>query len=358
MISRSRSTRSTALALLAATVLGNVERDAAAAPRTSSLAWVRMPGAEACIDARTLAQAVERRLGRAAFVPPTRGDVVIEARIEHMQSPEAFRATVTLFDAANARLGVRELQTAGAECRAIDDELELVIALLIDPDATISPATPAPAPAPPLEPAPPAPHRDTLSPAPPAPAVPPLRLPPPLEPIPPFRLGVAASAVVGLGLVPGPADIGIALHMHLTPRRGPSFELGGAVWASPVVNIVRGAPAFSLAYGSLSVCPLHAARGKSALAACLGVMLGSLRVDSVDLPSEYRRERLVLDLDLSARLRHRLVGPLFGSVGLGVAVPTLRDIFYLTDAAGMRHDVFQASLVAGILDAGLGLELP
>lgn len=356
MISRSRST---ALALLAATALGNVERNADAAPRTSSLAWVRMPGAEACIDARTLSQAVERRLGRAAFVPPTRGDVAIEARVEHVQSPEAFRATITLFDAAGARLGVRELQTAGPGCRAIDDELELVIALLIDPDAAISPlATPAPAPAPPLAPAPPAPHRDTLSLAPPAPVVPPLRLPPPLEPIPPFRLGVAASAVVGLGLVPGPADIGLAIYTHLMPRRGPWFELGGALWASPVVSVVRGAPAFSLAYGSLSVCPLNAARGKSVLAACLGVMLGSLRVDSVDLPSEYRRERLVLDLDLSARLRHRLVGPLFGSVGLGVAVPTLRDIFYLTDAAGVRHDVFQASLIAGILDAGLGLEMP
>ena len=134
--------RSAARALLAAGVMVALAPRADAAPRTSSLAWVRMPGAETCIDARALAQAVELRLGRPAFVAPTRGDVAIEARIERLQSPDAWHATITVFDDAGARTGLRELRTDRAECRAIDEELELVIALLIDPSAGLAPPAP------------------------------------------------------------------------------------------------------------------------------------------------------------------------------------------------------------------------
>jgi hypothetical protein len=152
--------------------------------------------------------------------------------------------------------------------------------------------------------------------------------------------------------------VGVAIRAHVAPPRGPSFALGGFLWASSVVKTVGGSPAFSLAYGSLSVCPFDVALGGNGLSACLGVLLGSLRVDSVDLPSKYRQEQLVLDLALDAHLRRRFVGPLFGGVGLGIAVPTVRDLFYYTDAAGARHDVFQASPIAVIFEVGLGLELP
>lgn len=87
-------------------------------------------------------------------------------------------------------------------------------------------------------------------------------------------------------------------------------------------------------------------------------MLGSLRVEGSALASKFRQEQLVFDLSLDARARQRLVGPLFGAIGIGIAVPTVRDVYYVIDAAGARHDVFQVSPVAAILDVGLGLELP
>jgi len=39
-------------------------------------------------------------------------------------------------------------------------------------------------------------------------------------------------------------------------------------------------------------------------------------------------------------------------------VPIVRDLYYVADAAGVRHDVFQASPVAATLDLALGFELP
>ncbi|WP_044965555.1 MULTISPECIES: hypothetical protein [Sorangium] len=72
------------LARLAALVaLVAAERPAAASSgeKTASLSWVRLAGAEACVGARTLAQAVEARLGRAALVSAARADLTIEGRI-------------------------------------------------------------------------------------------------------------------------------------------------------------------------------------------------------------------------------------------------------------------------------------
>jgi hypothetical protein len=348
-----RRPRSAAVALLTAAALaGGASRAAAdgSPARTSSLAWIRMPGAESCIDARALSQAVELRLGRAAFVVPTRGDVAIEARIERLYDPDAWHATITVFNETGARTGLRELRTDRAECRAIDEELELVIALLIDPSAAL---------APPIAPGTPAPLPFTPVAARPAEAPQPLQCPPPPpSPSEPWRVGVAAGPIVGFGLLPSAVGVGLAIHARLAPPRGPSFELGGSLWADSTVQISSGDRSFSLAYGWLSVCPVDLALGGNTLSACLGAQLGSLRVGAVGVPSKYYQEQLLLDVAADAGVRRRFIGPLFGRLGLGIAVPTRRDRFYFTDAAGARHEVFQASPVTGLADLALGLELP
>ncbi|WP_437307147.1 hypothetical protein [Sorangium sp. So ce388] len=354
--------RSAALALLVGAALGTFDCPANAGPRTSSLAWVRMPGAEACVDARTLALAVERRLGRVAFVPPTLGEMAIEGRIERSQGGGVWRATIRVFGAGGTAIGSREIEADQVDCRAIDDQLELVIALLVDPDAALvlpraagSPAASAGGGASgagaPVRPAP-------LPPAAPAAAALPACPPAPAAPSASWRVGGAVEAVGGLGLLPGPASLGIGVRAHATPPSGPGFELGGVLWASPNVRDAPGSPAFSLAYGSLSVCPIEIARGGTALSGCVGAMLGSLRVEGSAVPSRFRHERLVFDLSLDTRARRRLVGPLFGAVGLGIAVPTVQDVYFYTDASGARHDIFKVSPVSAILDLGLGLELP
>lgn len=318
-------------------------------PRTSSLAWVRLPGAEACIDMRSLAEAVELRLGRPAFVTPTRGDLAIEAQIAPAQGGPGWRATILVVDAKGQPVGQRELQSDRAECRAIDEELELVMALLIDPSAGLAPPL-----APPRLPLLP-PHLAIARPvvvA--APACP----PPPPPPAHPWRGGVLAGPIASLGLLPSSVGVGLQIRAHVAPPRGPSFELGGSFWLDSPVRTAHAEPAFSLAYGWLSVCPVDVDVRGSALSACLGAQLGSLSVSAAALSSAYHQEQLVFSLAAEGRLRRRIVGPLFGGLGLGLAVPTRRDRFYFTDGAGARHDVFQASPIAALLDLGLGLELP
>lgn len=346
-----RAPRSLAIAsLCAALILGAVAaaRADAPPPRTSSLAWVRLPGAEACIDMRSLAQAVELRLGRPAFVAPTRGDLAIEARIGPAPGAEGWRATITVVDAAGQRVGLRELSSDKLECRSIDDELELVMALLIDPSAALAPPVIAQEPlvSQPIALAPP---RAPL----PAPVC------PPLAPSPtPWRVGVEAGPIASLGLLPSGVGVGVQLRAHVAPPRGPSFELGGSFWLDSAVHTTHADPAFSLAYGWLSVCPVDVEVGGNGLSACVAAQLGSLSVSAPALPSAFHQEQLVFSLAAEARLRRRFAGPLFGGLALGLAVPTVRDRFYFTDPAGARHDVFQAAPIAALLDLGLGLELP
>ncbi|MFS8070967.1 MAG: hypothetical protein ACMG6S_31760, partial [Byssovorax sp.] len=187
---------------------------------------------------------------------------------------------------------------------------------------------------------------------------PPPRFPPAPAPGEPWRVGVAAGPIGVVGLLPSAVGVGLAIRAHVAPPRGPSFELGGSLWADSMLRTGVGDRTFSLAYGWLSVCPLDLARGGTALTACLGAQLGSLRVSGVDIPSKYRQEQLVVDIAAEARVRRRFVGPLFGGLGLGIAAPTVRDRFYFIDAQGARRDVFQMSPVAALFDVALGLELP
>jgi len=337
----------------AALALGGASDAEAEVPsaRTASLAWLRLPAAESCIGARDLALRVERRLGRAVFTPPTGGDIAVEGRIERIEARSAWHASLAVRDEAGHVLGVRDLERAGADCHAIDDELELVLALLIDPRAPIAPppASPRPLPAAPVSPlAAPLPASLPLAPS--CPPAPPQSAP--------WRGGVEAGPVVGFGLLPSTAGVGIAIRAHLAPPRGPAYEIGGAFWFDSHANERSISAIFSLAYGWASVCPVDALLGRTRATVCVGVQLGSLRADGTGLATPQHQEQLFFEPSLDARVRQRIVGPLFAGLGAALAVPTIRDRYYFTDAQGTRQDLFQAAPITGLLDLALGLELP
>ncbi|KYF67564.1 hypothetical protein [Sorangium cellulosum] len=349
--------RAAGLALVAA-ALAAAARPARASSgeQTASLSWVRLAGAEACVGARALAQAVEARLGRAALVSAARAELTIEGRIEPVGSG-GWRAVLAVADADGALLGTREIATASPRCGAMDDELALAIALMIDPSAKLSPGAPPPLTAPAPLPAPsPAPAT-----APPPPAVivqrvlvpvPPAAPPPPA----PWRVEVGAGPLLGLGLLP---SLGVAatVRARLTPPRFLSFEVGGVVWLPDEATSGASATRFSWGEGFVSACPV-ALGSATRLSACAGVRLGALRVGGVGFSVDHADERLTAAGALDVRLTRRLVGPLTAGGGLGLIVPIVRDTFYYTDAQDQTREVFQMAPLAGTADVLLGVELP
>jgi hypothetical protein len=351
-----RCPRLSAIAIGAAIAASTAPVRAEGAPRTSSLGWVRLAGAESCIDARALAQAVEQRLGRAVFVSPAQADVQIEGRIEPAPLGQGlgwpgFRAHLTLTGANGAVLGTRELEALPHEgnvsCRTLDEQLALVIALLIDPDAALGPR---PAPAPPA-----APRVVVERVFVPVPVTPP---PPPRSP---WEESLAIGAASGLGLLPG-ATIALSLRADLTPPKLFPFEIGGAVWldarAEPPGSSgsTKGAM-LALAYGMIGACPLFHRSGGTRLAGCAELGVGAVRSVGYGFNKEsgVAAEQPVVNAGLAGRVTQTIVGPLEIGIGLSLVVPLRRARFYYVDAANEERELFRTAPVAGLFDAAVGL---
>jgi hypothetical protein len=294
------------------------------APRPPSLSWVRLPGAEACIGSRALAIAVERRLQRQVFVPPSRAAVMVEGRIEHTSAPEGFHAVITVSDEAGVALGNREIRSGAPSCAAMDDDLALVIAVMIDPDASLAPLPPAPPP-------------------------PPAALPPPS-----WRVSLQGGGMAMLGLLPRVSG-GVLIRSHVEPPRFWAFEVGGVLF--PAVEAVQGVSgaSFQIAEAFVSVCPLTLRAFGGALSACAGVQVGSIRAGGFGVDAGSAQEQVLFNVALEGRVRRRLVGPLVVAAGLGLVVPTVRERFSSTT---LGTDIFTMAPVAGAVDLSLGVEFP
>jgi hypothetical protein len=314
-------------------------------PRLASLAWVRSPGAESCAGPLALSQAIAQKLGREALAAPSRASLAIEGHVERVDPGGTWRVTLAVVSEAGEVQGLRELRSAAPDCRALDEEIALVIALLIEPGAVIGPA-PASTPVP-----------SVPSAAPPAPL--PAAPPAPLPPAEPWRIDAQAGLIGGVGgLLPGVAAAGIAVGAHLTPPRWPALEVGGAFWPSRTAVKASVGASFSLGWGSLSICPLDLKGAANGLRLCLGGALGALVADTVGLSPAARKDRWVFYPDAALRYQRRIFGLLTVSAGAGLLVPIERASFYYLDASGMRQNVFQQGPIAGTLDLAVGVRFP
>jgi hypothetical protein len=323
-------------------------------PRLASLAWVRSAGAESCIGPAALSEAVAKKLGREAIATPSRANLAIEGHIERVSAGGPWRATLAVVSETGQIQGLRELHGAEPDCRTLDESLALVIALLIEPGAILTPE-------PRLPEAPPSP----LATPPPFPAVPlrpvltseaPVVEPKPAPSAQRWPFAVGAGVLEGIGLLPGAAFPGIALVARFTPPRWPEIELDAAYW-TPRSSGTPGA-AFSLGWGSISLCPLVLVAGANELRLCPAVVFAGLVAQTTGLAPTLTTARFVFYPEVTFRYTRRIFGPLMASAGASTLVPTERASFYYLDAAGTRRDVFQQSPIAGTFDLAVGVGFP
>lgn len=103
---------------------------------------LRWAAPEGCIQAAELAERIEGRAGRPLFV--SSGRLLIDGVARRQDAGYRFR--LTLLDTTGRVLGSRELDSATADCRALDDKVLLVAMLLIQPRLVAStPVSQAPA---------------------------------------------------------------------------------------------------------------------------------------------------------------------------------------------------------------------
>jgi hypothetical protein len=327
-----------------ALAVGATAPAANAAPRTASLGWVRLQGAESCTGTRALAEQVEARLGRPVFASAARADVAIEGRIE--RDPDGgWRATIAITAGDETTPRTRELRSYAPSCRDFDGELALVISVMLDPEAPLPsspegprgpeapgwfPPPPVPAPLPPS--APPAPLKVAVSPE-------------------GWRAASQAGAVIGLGLLPG-LGTGVTLREQLAPPvRWAMFELGGTLWFPARTSGSTTGATFWLAEGHASLCPLSTVSGRFWLAACAGARAGAMRATGFGFSGmDEQQTRATFAASLEAWARVRLIGPLAAGVGVGSLVPVIRTTFCFdcgSAPVAAGQTVFQMSPLAG-----------
>jgi hypothetical protein len=323
-----------------------------AAPRTSSLSWVRLPGAEGCVATQLLARAAEQRLGRSVFVSAAQADVSVEGRIEPGRTKKGFRATITLRDAKGAVLGTRELARPEPSCDAMTEPLALVIAVMIDPDAALGPKPP---------PSPPVPVPVPALPLPPAPAPPPPPPPPPRAPKPadPWLFEGSAAFVTALGLQPQPS-LGVGVNAILEPPRFVPLEGFGAIFFDSTASGDNGSTmTLDVAYVGSGLCPLRWRGQALHLFACVESHVGLTRARSSGFASSPTEAfRPTVDSALSGRATLRIGGPFALRAGVAAVLPWLRYRYTYERDDGSRGTTFLASPVAAVIDVGVGLALP
>lgn len=279
----------------------------------SSLAWVRLDGAESCVAATELAVAIEQRLGRAVFVAPADAEIAVEGRVERAEG--AWRAVVRLTDATGAILGDRTVESRAESCDELGRVAATVIALMVDPLT-------APEPPPPVE------------------------LPPEVPPTATWKLEVDGSLIAGLGIAPGIA-VGGYSALIVTPPAFVAFVVDGALVPFARASVGEDHAILTRMVGGAQLCPL--AVGDGDLLGCLGGDVGVMFASNSNQPVG-ATERVLADAHGSIRYRGDLVHGFVWAVGLHGVVPFRRAAFESGEG-----QLYRAPAYGGFVDLGLGV---
>ena len=338
-----------------------------------------MPGAESCVPTQELARDVELRLGRRVFVSASQADVSIEGRVERRAQQNRWHATIILRDANGTTQGTRVLDRTDASCDGLREQLALVIAVMIDPDAALAhPVEPQPAPtstqSPPTQPAPtpaapiPAPPATTSSPQkdlpPPSAANPPANAPASKKQADPWFAEASAAAFAAAGLTPNlAAGVGASTLLE-APKIPIALDGSAAIFFDNTATVTspNGAAAattFTLAYLSGGLCPVRARGERLHVFACLVSQLGFLRARSQGFAVATDDKLAVLyNIGIEGRASLRIAGPFAVRAGFSGVVPIVRSPFLYERGDGTSATLFQVAPIALTGDLGIGFEFP
>ncbi|RLB57111.1 MAG: hypothetical protein DRJ42_01400 [Deltaproteobacteria bacterium] len=339
------------LAAAPALAQGGPEAQASTASRTSSLSWVRLPGAEDCATAPELARAVEARLGREVFVAPRNAELSVEGRVAPGDGG-GFTATFAVATAGGEVLGERELGTESEDCSELTATVAFVVAVMIDPDAEERDA----------------PEPDTA----------------PSEAEPPVETDAAAAAAAGNGQEQnqeqnqepritdeaalsgwsGEIDGGLGVAVGLVPEptiggfgaiviQTPWFiaaEFNASLYPYSPQSVGTGDVHWLTAFGGFLLCTAELGLGAIGLRGCAGGEIGFLRIGGVVDPPQ---DHIVGHVLVRARLAYRPWKGLVVWTRPTLAINPATDPYgYATSPTATAG--YTPETVAGIFDLGVG----
>ncbi len=282
-----------ALAITLAVVGERALARADAPPDTASLGWSRLPGAEGCATSIELGERMEAILGHRVLVAAPEASMAIEGRIE--PSGAGFRATIVVSRRGGEREGERVFSHEGPDCRDATEPLALVLALLVDPEASPLERREAPHP--------------LASRAQRSPSVP-TSIDDASDPHDAPRLVLDLGAGVSLLATPFVAPVGrITLHLVFPGLRAFPLAIIATGWTAPFSRAEApdgGALDLLLAAGGLGVCWMPRIEAWLEGSICLLADVGAALVVGTRALVPDERERVLVFGDVLFALRARL----------------------------------------------------
>lgn len=120
------------LLLVLAILLSTRNVTAQQRPSMVALYWTRFPGAESCLNQRTLEKSIEKRLGRKVFTAQSDADIIIRGNISRADSSENWQVSFRMLDATGRLLGERNVVIRARNCGNVDDAISLVFTLMVE----------------------------------------------------------------------------------------------------------------------------------------------------------------------------------------------------------------------------------
>lgn len=344
-----------ALALGAALAGSGVAR-AEAAGSGPELRWEAPAG---CPDEAQLRERLDGMLARAS--PERRDAPQLRA---HARVQETSPGRFTLALEITTRDGVSARAIEAASCVELADATALLIAMMIDPAAAID-AEPPPLPPPPPPPPTDVPEETEPSPPPTTEAPPTEHAPEEAAPHPPPERPPATRAAIGADLALGGAGLpgfgagfGLSVAVLRTHLRGELFGRTHLPRTRALPGLEEGGAAvrYQLAGGGVRGCGVGrvGARARVELFGCLGVELGAMRGEGIDLPVSASRTLLwaaaLVTPGLAVALAPRLALVARADLGVALARPRFAVLNY--------GDVYRAPPLSYVVSLGLELRLP
>ena len=284
---------------------------------------------------------------RNVLVSPSAADVSIEGRAEPLaKSPGRFRLVVAGSRRDGSSIGERELVSTESDCRALDDSLVLVIALMIDPNAELqAPPAKESGPPPPAEPHVVVHERVVVH---------EIREREVSTPSAPWLVDGALSGVLGIQRMPGTSP-GLAVGVRLGPSRASAFELSLGALPSTSLEVGGRSVDYSLIEGGLAYCPSLSLARRFELGGCVGARLGNVHVRGHGFAPDAESDRPLVDLALGARALVFAFDSFFLSATASALAPLVRQRTTVAVATRAPQVLDDRSPVGAEVALGIGL---
>jgi len=175
--------------------------------------------------------------------------------------------------------------------------------------------------------------------------------PPPPEPTLRIGAGVKVLALIDAGL---PVDLGLTYFFdNTTELRLGERDLGLVPLAVTPYPPGGSRTSFSVVQANADVCPFVHDLAPGALAGCAGVYGGLLTAKPEGFIDEANATRAAFGLEVYARWRYTLGGPIGLTYSAGLFVPLLRPSFGYVDGNGVFREQFRVAPLGGRLDVAL-----